>query len=595
MSAAVAILDGSGSILAVNKAWSEAKGCLMFGEHHQTGFDYLESCRCAPLPWRTAGLLIREAIEGVLDARGSARFEYCSSDQTDPFWYSASITRFLDHEQIRIVVTHEDVTQLRRAEKRIIHLAYYDALTRLPNRYFVNEHLHYLIEHAKRHGQTVAILALDLDDLALLNTSLGYQAGDQLLCTVANRLKGCLRSSDCLARDTTPMEHLIASGNLDAFVRLEGDEFLLVLADICSYQDAEAVAIRIQNQFKEPFVLEGTETFVSVSIGISLFPQDAADANGLVETAEAALHYTKKNGKQSYSFYSKEISILSAKRLSMEARLRNAVERQQFELHYQPRIDLVVGRLHGIEALVRLADRPFGKTSPSEFISVAEETGLIIPMTTWILKTACRQCRAWQLDLLESLKVSVNISARHFRSGNLLEGVSTAIEASGIAPHDLELEITEAVLLDDFEGCARMLSQLKEVGVSIALDDFGTGYSSLSYLNRLPIDTIKIDRSFLTELPGDLENRAVVTAIIAVAKSLHLRIVAEGVEKEGQLNLLRELGCDEVQGFYFSPPVEAAQFPSLVHQLSTLLQRQPMVSQSGAASQKHIVWNDTGS
>jgi EAL domain-containing protein (putative c-di-GMP-specific phosphodiesterase class I) len=343
------------------------------------------------------------------------------------------------------------------------------------------------------------------------------------------------------------------------------------LTDIDSNPNIAAVAERIQRHLSEPFLVAGHEIVVYTSIGISLFPQDDKSVEDLLKSANSALYHAKQKGSNTFSFYSKVFNNDSTRRLAVESQLQRAMELQTFTLTYQPRVEGTTGKIVGAEALIRLPETDFGVVGPAEFIPIAEENGLIIPLTAWVLGEACKQAKAWQNIGFPEFRISVNLSARHFGNTKIVDTVCRTLNLTRLKPEQLELEITEGILMEDFELCVKILSRLKDLGLSIALDDFGTGYSSLNYLSRLPIDTLKIDRSFIKALPNEKENQAIIKAVVAVSRTLGLRVVAEGVETESQLLLARELGCHEIQGYLFSPPLGSDDFLSFLQKDRTTL------------------------
>ena len=432
-----------------------------------------------------------------------------------------------------------DISDRRRDQARIQFLAHHDMLTGLPNRTQLVERLDHILALAKRHASGAAILFLDLDHFKTVNDSLGHAAGDALLKEIAFRIRGLLRETDVVAR-------------------LGGDEFLIVLPDLESPGDAANVAGKLISIISGPATLEGSPVYVSPSIGISIYPRDGANADELVRAADAAMYSAKENGRGNFQFFAPRLAEAAHETLVQEARLREALARQQFVLHYQPQVDMA-GRLVGVEALIRWRHPERGLALPLQFIPFAEGRGLIIPIGQWALTEACRQNRAWQAAGAAALPVAVNVSAVQFRRGNLVAEVGRILAESGLEGRYLELELTESVLMDE-TGAADTLEGLRNLGVQLAIDDFGTGYSSLSYLKRYPIDKLKIDRSFITDLLTDPDDVAITRAIISMAKALNLMVLAEGVEKAAQLDLLRDFGCDQYQGFLTSLPLPADEF-----------------------------------
>jgi diguanylate cyclase (GGDEF)-like protein len=429
--------------------------------------------------------------------------------------------------------------------KQVEHLAFHDALTGLPNRPLFSKLLHAAIEHSRRHDRGLAVLFLDLDRFKHINDTLGHDAGDQLLQEVAQRLLSCLRASDTVAR-------------------LGGDEFVVLLPELSDSAYAVTVAQKIVFSIAKPFLLLGREFRVTGSLGIATSPQDGLDEETLTQHADIAMYAAKEQGKNNFRFYSESMNVDSLERLSLESSLRLALEREEFELHYQAKRDLRTGRISGMEALLRWRHPDLGSVAPMRFIPLAEQTGLIVPIGRWVMGAACAQNVAWQEEGLPHLSVAVNLTARQFLDEHLLRDTAAALESTGMDPSLLELEITEAMLMRDVERTLRILAGLKKIGVRVAIDDFGVGYSSLASLQRFPIDTIKIDRTFIREVGDAAENQALAEAIIDLARSLSLTVVAQGVETQAQADFLREHACDQLQGFYFKRPMPAALFAQML-------------------------------
>jgi diguanylate cyclase (GGDEF)-like protein len=445
--------------------------------------------------------------------------------------------------------------------QRVEYLAYHDGLTGLPNRSLFSKLLSHAIGQAKRQGRSLTVAFIDLDRFKQINDTLGHKAGDELLKEVADRLKACLRDSDAVAR-------------------LGGDEFVVLLTDLDEVQHAATVATKIITAVARPFVLLGQECRVTASIGISAYPKDGLDEQTLTKNADIAMYQAKEDGKNTFQFYSETLNANSLERLTLESSLRHALERNEFQLHYQAKRDTAHGQITGMEALVRWQHPDLGVVAPMQFIPVAEETGLIVPIGNWILRTACLQNVAWQKQGLPHLTIAVNLTARQFSDEHLLLDISSALRSSGMEARLLEIEVHESLLFHDIARTLRILAELKAMGVKIAIDDFGMGYSSLSRLQQFPLDTIKIDRSFIRGLaPGADENR-LTQAIIAMGKSLSLTIVAQGVETREQAEFLREHACDEFQGFYFNKPMSALHFTEVLRTQAT-----NRISTSGAGAE----------
>jgi diguanylate cyclase (GGDEF)-like protein len=443
-----------------------------------------------------------------------------------------------------------DITDRKRAEERIHFLAYYDALTALPNRSLLQDRLGKALAIARRRREKVALLFLDLDHFKVINDSLGHSVGDLLLQQVGERLAKCTRDQDTVAR-------------------VGGDEFLIVLTGVKEVADAGGSAERIMNAMHGEFVVQGHTLSISCSIGIGIFPEHGADPESLIKNADAAMYGAKDNGRSRFQFFTEGMNAQAVERLSLENSLRSGLEKGEFFLVYQPQIAISTGKIIGAEALLRWRHPELGLVSPDKFIRVAEKSGLIIPIGEWVLRTACSQARQWQADGLQPLTVAVNVSAVQFRQESFRELIRGVLHETGLAPQYLELELTESLLLSNKDVTFSVLHELEEMGVKLAIDDFGTGYSSLSYLKTFPVTKLKIDRSFIRELTVNPDDAAITIAIISMAKSLNLKVIAEGVETEAQMSFLRENHCDEIQGYYFSKPVSADELAKKLPKSST--------------------------
>jgi diguanylate cyclase (GGDEF)-like protein len=447
----------------------------------------------------------------------------------------------------------------KKSEKRILQLAFYDSLTGLPNQTSYRDRLQQVIAHARRYNRIAAVLFLDLDNFKRINDTLGHRAGDHLLKLVSERLNGTIRSSDSLSRNR--------SDKLQTTVaRQGGDEFTLILTEIRNPEDAAKVAHRLVSKLSEPYKLEGYEVFITVSIGIAIFPVDGEDIDSILMNADAAMYHAKKQGKNNFQFYRLTMNERAMERLNLENDLRKALERDELLLHYQPKVGIESGKIVGMEALIRWQHPEIGMVSPAEFIPMAEETGLIVPIGEWVLQAACAQINAWQAQGLAPIPVSVNISSQQFQHQELLITIGRLLESSGIPPERLMLEITESVIMQNTDSTFDILNTLTAMGLRLLIDDFGTGYSSLSYLKRLPVYAIKIDRSFISDIATNPDDAAIIKAIIAMAQNLKLKVVAEGVETEEQLAFLRDEQCDVMQGYLFSRPLPAEEASKLLAQ-----------------------------
>jgi diguanylate cyclase (GGDEF)-like protein/PAS domain S-box-containing protein len=447
--------------------------------------------------------------------------------------------------QTGTVVVFRDVSEARRVSIQMAHSAEHDSLTGLPNRLLLNDRVTQAISFARRHMKQLAILFLDLDGFKHINDSLGHPVGDKLLQSVAKRLVDCGRASDTVSRQG-------------------GDEFVVLLSEVEHAEDAAVAARRMLQAVAEPHSVDQQELHVTTSIGVSVYPDDGEDAETLVKNADTAMYQAKENGRQSYKFFKPAMNLRAVERQVIEEGLRRALERDEFTLQYQPKINFRTGSITGAEALIRWTHPIRGAIAPAQFIPIAEDCGLILPIGKWVLQKACEQARAW-LDLgLPLTTMAVNVSAMEFRDQNFLEGLFMILEKSGLDPRSLELELTESVLMKHAESAAAVLQSVRRKGIKVALDDFGTGYSSLSYLRNFPIDALKIDQSFVAQITAARDDASIVVAVISMARSLKLRVIAEGVETLEQLAFLQAHECDEAQGYYFSRAVLPQQFAELL-------------------------------
>jgi diguanylate cyclase (GGDEF)-like protein/PAS domain S-box-containing protein len=435
----------------------------------------------------------------------------------------------------------DEIAVRETAERRIRHLAHHDVLTGLPNRRLLHKRLDQALVAARRSGQSVAVIFVDLDRFKTINDSLGHTVGDALLGAVATRLTELLRPGDTVSR-------------------VGGDEFVLVLGSACGADDAAAVSQRLLEHLSQPYECSGYSLRVTPSLGISLFPGDGEDAPMLLSRADAAMYQAKSAGRRCFRFFTEDVQRASTLRLQLENELHGAIARGELQLHYQPRFDLLDGTLCAVEALVRWQHPQRGMISPAEFIPLAEDTGLIQPIGDWVLREACRQQRRWRDIGLGAWPMAVNLSARQFGSRDLAESIRAIVAEAGIEPRALEIELTESALMHDTGQTLDTLRSLAALGIRMSIDDFGTGYSSLAYLKRFPVHLLKIDRSFVRDIATDADDATIVRAIAGLARSLGLRVVAEGVENQEQVRFLKDIGCDEGQGFLFAPPMPAPAF-----------------------------------
>jgi diguanylate cyclase (GGDEF)-like protein/PAS domain S-box-containing protein len=537
---AIIITDAAGRIVSVNPAFSA-----------MTGFAAVEVIGKNPRILG-AGRQPAEFFAGMW--RDIEREDHWQGEiwnrrkngEVYPVWLTVSVYHGAAGEVLNYVGIETDISERHAAQESIRQLAYYDPLTGLPNRTLLQDRVEQALVAAEREGKQVALMFVDLDHFKTINDSLGHFAGDQLLTEVAHRLVACGRRMDTVAR-------------------LGGDEFVVLLGET-TLEGAGAVARKIIDSVAQPYQIEQHQLTVTPSMGISLYPQDGIDFESLLKHADTAMYRAKESGRNAYQFFASEMNVAALERLVLENSMRQALERGEFVLHYQPQIDVASGSIVGAEALIRWKHPEIGMVSPGRFIPVAEVSGLIGPIGEWVLREACRQNRAWQTDGLPPICIAVNISSVQFRGGNLEESVREVLAVTGLEPEWLELELTEGTVMSDANATVDTLHRLSAMGIRLAIDDFGTGYSSLSYLKRFPIDRLKIDQSFVRDIVTDPDDWAIASAVISMGHSLRLDVIAEGVEHAEQLEMLRRQGCDEVQGYYFSVPLPAAEFAELLRQ-----------------------------
>ena len=532
---AIVITDIENNIIQINKAFSEITGyspeevigknprILKSGRHDQDFYRIMWEILIATGSWQSE----------IMDRR--------KSGEVYPKWLSITVVRNEKGDISNYIALFSDITERKASYERIQHLAHFDALTNLPNRALLNDHLDLAIAVANRSQTQLAIIFLDLDRFKVVNDSLGHHAGDLLLQVVSERLKNCVREIDTVAR-------------------LGGDEFVILLGSIRDPSDAARVAQKVVETIAIPFMLDGNEVNIGTSIGIGIYPENGLDRPTLLKNADAAMYHAKENGRNNFQFFSSVMNDKAFERLALENDLRRALKGEEFFLHYQPQIDVQTGKIVGAEALIRWQHPERGLVPPFNFISLAEKCGLIIPIGEWVLKTACAQNIAWQKEGLPPILTAVNISAQQFKQKNFKESIMQILGDTGLAPHLLELEITESAFMENAESMLESLHSLKEIGLHLSIDDFGTGYSSLSYLKHFPIDKLKIDRSFVMDITDDSRNNAIIETIIHLGHNLKLKVIAEGVETAEQLATLRKLQCDEIQGYYFSRPLSHHDF-----------------------------------
>jgi len=522
--------DAQGNCVLVNECWCKMTGLSpeqAQGSGWSAAIHPEDKERCLA-EWRAATTAGRKfALE----------YRYLTPTGTVTWLYGSAIALHNPMGQVTgYLGTVVDITERKAYESRLRYQANYDGLTQLPNRTLLQDRLEHAIAHAQRIRHVMAVLFLDLDRFKTVNDSLGHAAGDALLKAVAARLTTCVREGDTVAR-------------------LGGDEFVIVLEELPQADLATLLACKVLEVMKAHFTLAGQEFFVNCSIGISLFPKDGQDGPTLLKNADTAMYRAKERGRNMIQFYAAEMNARAFERLTLENGLRHALEAGELMLHYQPQVDLASSQIIGMEALLRWRHLKLGMIAPAEFIPLAEATGLIVPIGEWVLKTACAQIRAWQEAGLPALTVAVNLSTRQFMQAGLTDKIAEILTETGLDAHYLELEITESLLMQDVQGAIDIMRTLKARGVKLAIDDFGTGYSSLTYLKRFPVDRLKIDQSFVRDITTDPDDAAITQAVIAMAHSLRLKVIAEGVETEAQLAFLRSRDCNEAQGFHFSRPL----------------------------------------
>jgi diguanylate cyclase (GGDEF)-like protein len=544
---------------------------LVISDIHMPGISGLEMIpRVIELDPDTAVIMIsgQQNIESAIKAMRAGSFDYI----TKPFSFDhveAVVRRAVDYQMMRRLQRHyeshleevvaartaelqrtnaeleQQIIERERAEEKANYMAYFDALTDLPNPTLFRDRLTHELCASDASRQKSAIIFLALDRFKNINDTLGHSVGDQLLCAAARRLSRCVSKTDTAAY-------------------FGGDEFAILLTDVSCAEDTAKVAQNIKDALLPPFNCEGHELYVTTSMGISLYPDDASDSQTLLKNASTALYRVKQRGGDSYQFYTADMHDRALKRLSLENNLRRAIEQEEFVIYYQPQVSADGSKFIGMEALVRWNHPKMGIVPPSEFIPIAEETGLIVPLGDWILRSACAQSKRWQRLGLPALRLSVNLSLRQFQQNNLVETVSAALLESGLEPEFLELELTESAIMHDAKQAIDILQQLRALGIKISVDDFGSGYSSLSYLKTLPIDVLKIDQTFVRDITTDLNDVAIVKTIVSLAHNLNLKTIAEGVETAEQAAVLFALGCDEMQGYFFSKPLRAADLEFLL-------------------------------
>ncbi|MDP5214380.1 EAL domain-containing protein [Pseudoalteromonas tunicata] len=537
----VMITDNKGTIFQVNPAFTTLTGysaedvvgqtpsLLSSGKHDKIFYDRMWQCLRREHMWQ--GEIWNKKKNGEVYLE----------------WLTIIEIKEPDDDELLYAAIFSDITERKKAEKRIISLAYFDELTHLPNRRLFSDRLEMALATAHRDNSKLAVMFLDLDHFKQINDTMGHNVGDILLRQVAERLQACVREGDTLAR-------------------LGGDEFTLLITEISDVEQLTIFAHKLIHQLQAPFKLNGLDVSITTSIGAAVYPDDGIDSQSLLKHADVAMYRSKDLGRNSFQLYKPAMNARSLERLAMESKFKKALRTNEFKLCFQPQIDAKHQRLTGLEALVRWQSPELGSISPAQFIPLAENLGLIVELDIWVINKACQQIRLWLDEGVPFAKVSVNVSALHFSQGNLVLAVQNALHYWHVDPHWVEIEITETSFISSLPEAKKVLTNLKKLGVKIALDDFGTGYSALSYLTQLPIDTVKIDASFIAKVPDEYGNSQIVTAIIALAKSLRLGLVAEGVEKAAQLRFLEQLECYVIQGFYFSKPLYPCEYVRFIAQ-----------------------------
>jgi diguanylate cyclase (GGDEF)-like protein/PAS domain S-box-containing protein len=541
----VMIADAANRVVAVNRAFIEITG---YDPDELIGHtpEVLRSSRHDEAFYRRIGAAIKESghWQGEIWERRKNGEEY-------PAWLNVSIVKDDDGRVTHHVSVFSDISVLKESEARLDQLAHHDPLTGLPNRLLLNARAEHALTRARRNEKQMAVLFLDLDHFKYINDTLGHPAGDLLLQHVAERLKKCVRDEDTISR-------------------LGGDEFTVVLEDLDDAGAASIVARKILGALSEKTALFGREVFITCSIGISLYPRDGEDIVTLFKNADSALYRAKDQGRDNYQFYTEELTTLAVERLELENDLRHALENGELLIHYQPQVNLRSGQITGMEALARWQHPRRGLLMPADFIPLAEETGLIVPLGEWVLRTACLQAKAWLDSGLSTAPVAVNLSPRQFRQKDLVEKIAETLREIGLPPDHLELEITEGLAMFNVEASIALMGRLKDLGVRFSIDDFGTGYSSLSYLKRFPIDKIKIHQSFVHRITTDPEDAAISSAIISLTHSMKRKVIAEGVETDAQREFLLSHHCDEIQGHHFSKPAPVEEIEHLLREMAAV-------------------------
>ena len=532
---AIVVTDAEDRVVAVNAAFTNITG---FSPDEMLGMLFEESPFRPIDPERSAVRMETQLRQGYVTAEV---LRHRKDHSELPLWVTGSNVLDEGGKIVNFVRVFTDISELKASQRQLEAMATIDALTGLPNRSYFKDQLERLLAQSEREPRQFALLFIDLDNFKRINDSLGHAVGDDVLIETAKRLRTCVRDTDTVAR-------------------LGGDEFTILLSPIRSARAPQIVADHVFEALAAPFMIAGHEHFLTASIGIALYPADGASADKLLRDADTAMYRAKDSGRGCYAYFEEQMTVSARRRVDLEREVRRAIENREFSLCYQPKLELSTGRVSGAEALLRWNLPDGGERGPMEFISLAEETGLIVPIGEWVLREACRQYVAWRRQGLELPHVAVNVSARQFKQRAFVEQIESIMRAEGIAPQCLELEITESLLIDSIGDVKATLHELNSMGISLSLDDFGTGYSSLAYLRRFPIQAVKIDRSFVSDLDTSNGASAIAAAIIAMAHALDKQVVAEGVETRKQLMLLTGMKCDHIQGYHYSRPLTATEF-----------------------------------
>ena len=527
----IALLNLDGHFLRANKSLCEMLG---YNESDILAMNFYYIIH--PNDLNNLQVYIQQLIDDQTKVHQSE--QQCFKKNGDLLWIMSTLSLIRDNEgkPVYFIIQVQDITLQKKAEERLKHMAYHDPLTGLANRNKLEQFINHILASARRHQQSFALLFFDLDRFKNINDTIGHESGDLLLQIIAERLRSAVRNTDLVAR-------------------LGGDEFVLVITDVKKTESAALISQKILENIMKVIVIKGQEIYITTSIGISLYPYDGQNMQTLMKNADLALYRAKEHGRNNYQFYTTEMTTKAQEKLALQNALGHALAKNEFVLHYQPKMEIATRRITGIEALLRWKNKDYGMISPNEIISLAEETGLIIPVSDWVLKTACNQLKAWHDMGLTSLTIAVNCSARQFKQSTFVDDILQAVTKAGLPPQALEIEVTESTIMQDPENTLRVLYALKDLGVKIAIDDFGTGYWSLSNLRRLSVDKIKIDKTFIKQVTTDETCIAIASAIIIMAKKLGIQSIAEGVETHEQFDFLAREGCTEIQGYYLTQPL----------------------------------------